>query len=70
MTYKSKKKKDKKEQLKKCIQVYRVINKILLIILLLYWIQDIIDQALGIIKDKNRVETENDMSSLFSREET
>jgi len=69
MIYKSKKKIDKKEQLKKCTEVYRVINKILLVILVLYWIQDIIDQALGIIKDKNRVETENDMNSLFSREE-
>ena len=31
---------------------------------------DIITQSLGLIKDKNKVETENDMYSLFSREET
>ena len=69
MTYKSKKKKDKKEKLKKCLDIYGVINKILLIILIIYWLTDVIDQALGVIKDKNGVKTENDMSSLFSREE-
>jgi hypothetical protein len=70
IAYKSKKKTDKKEQLKKCLQVYRIINKILLIIMFTYWILDVIIQSLGIIKDRNGVETENDMNSLFDREET
>ena len=69
MAYKSRKKKDKKEQLKKCLEVYKIINRILLIILIIYWIMDIITQSLGLIKDRNKVETENDMNSLFSREE-
>ena len=68
--FKSNKKKDKKERLKKCIDVYSIINRIFLIILVLYWIVDIILQARGIVKDKNGIETENDMNSLFSREET
>ncbi len=70
MAYNSKKKKDKKEQLKKCLDVYKIINKILFFIIIAYWILDIIVQSLGIIKDRNGVETENDMDSLFSREET
>ena len=69
MAYKSKKKRDKKEQLKKCLEVYKIINRILLIILIIYWIMDIITQSLGLIKDRNKVETENDMNILFSREE-
>jgi hypothetical protein len=69
MAYKSRKKIDKKEQLKKCLEVYKIINRILLIILIIYWIMDIITQSLGLIKDRNKVETENDMNSLFSREE-
>ena len=70
MAYKSKKKRDKKEQLKKCLEVYKIINRILLIIMIIYWIIDIITQSLGLIKDSNGVETENDIYSLFSREET
>jgi len=69
MSYKSKKKIDKKEQLKKCLNVYRIINRILFTILMIYWLMNIIVQALGVIKDKNKVETENDFDSLFSREE-
>ena len=68
--FKSNIKKDKKEQLSKCLDVYRIINKILIFIFVIYWIVDIILQARGIVKDKNGVETENDMDSLFSREET
>ena len=68
--FKSNKKKDKKEQLKKCIDIYRIINRIFIIISVIYWIVDIVLQARGIIKDKNGIETENDMNSLFSREET
>ena len=70
MAYNSRKKKDKKEQLKKCLDVYNIINKILFFIIFAYWILDMVVQSLGVIKDKNGVETENDMNSLFSREET
>ena len=70
MAYNSKKKKDKKEQLKKCLDIYKIINKILFFIIIAYWILDIVVQSLGVIKDRNGVETENDMDSLFSREET
>ena len=66
----SNQKKDNKTQLKKCLEAYRIINKILIFIIVFYWITDIVLQARGIIKDKNGIETENDMDSLFSREET
>ena len=68
--FKSNIKKDKKEQLNKCLDAYKIINKILIFIFVIYWIVDIILQARGIVKDKNGIETENDMNSLFSREET
>ena len=61
---------DKTEQIKKCLAVHRMINKIFTIIFVCYWIVDIVLQARGDIKDKNGIETENDMNSLFSREET
>ena len=60
---------DKKEKLKKCLSIHRIINKILLGIIIVYWIIDIILQSRGIVKDSNGIETENDMNSLFSREE-
>ena len=63
------KKMDKKEKLKKCLDIYEVTNKILRILFIIYWIVDIILQARGIITDRYGVETENDMDSLFSREE-
>ena len=66
----SNQKRGKEEQLKKCLNVYRIINKILIFMMVFYWISDAILQARGIIKDKNGIETENDMNSLFSREET
>ena len=67
--FKSNKKMDKKEKLKKCLSIHRIINKILLGIIIVYWIIDIILQSRGIVKDSNGIETENDMNSLFSREE-
>ena len=69
MGFKSNKKKDVKEQLKKCLDIHGIINRILSILFIIYWIADIVLQARGIVKDKNGVETENDMSSLFSKEE-
>jgi hypothetical protein len=62
------KKKDEKEQLKKCLEVHGIINRIFSILFIIYWIVDIILQARGIVKDRYGVETENDMNSLFSRE--
>ena len=67
--YKSNKK-DEKEKLKKCVDIHGIINRIFSILFIIYWIVDIVLQARGIIKDKNGVETENDMDSLFSKEET
>ena len=69
MGFKSNKKKDVKEQLKKCLDIHGIINRILSILFVIYWIADIVLQARGLVKDKNGVETENDMSSLFSKEE-
>ena len=68
--FKSNKKGDQKEQIKKCLAVHRILNKIATILFVCYWIVDIVIQAKGIVKDKNGVETEDDMNSLFSREET
>ena len=68
--FKSKKKTDKKEQLQKCLFIHRIINKIFCFLYIVYWVTDIIVQAKGMIKDVNYIETENDMNSLFSREET
>ena len=63
-------KKDSKDKLKKCVDVYKIINKILAFMVLIYWIADVILQARGLVKDKNGVETDNDMNSLFSKEDT
>jgi len=68
--FKSNKKTNKKERLQKCLFIHRIINKIFCFIFLLYWIVDIIIQARGLVKDSNGIETEDDMNSLFSREET
>jgi len=68
--FNSHKKMDNKEKLKKCLEVYKVINKIVGILFIIYWIVDTVLQARGMVKDRYDVETENDMDSLFSREET
>ena len=67
--FKSNKKMDKKEKLKKCLDIYGVINKIVGILFIIYWLVDTSLQARGIIKDRYGVETENDMNILFSKEE-
>jgi len=64
-----KKKSDKKEKLKKCLRVNEIVNKIVGILFIIYWIVDTVIQARGMIKDRYGVETEDDMDSLFSREE-
>jgi hypothetical protein len=64
------KKLGKDEKLKKFLEITQVINKIVGIVFIIYWIVDTILQAKGIIKDRYGIETENDMDSLFSREET
>ena len=63
------KKLGKEEKLKKCLGIYGVIHKIFGILFIIYWIVDTVLQAKGIIKDRYGVETEDDMDSLFSREE-
>ena len=70
MRFNSHKKMDNKEKLKKCLEIYKVINKIVGILFIIYWIVDTVLQARGMVKDRFGVETENDMDSLFSREET
>ena len=65
----SNKKMDKKEKLKKCLEIHGLINKIVGILFIFFWIADIVLQARGIIKDRYGVETENDMDILFSKEE-
>ena len=64
-----KKKSDKKGKLKKCLRVNEIVNKIVGILFIIYWIVDTVIQARGMIKDRYGVETEDDMDSLFSREE-
>ena len=61
------KKKDSKEKFKKCVEVYKVISKIQATLCLFYWVVDIVLQSIGRVKDKNNVETENDLNALFSR---
>ena len=70
MGFNPRKKMGKKEKLKKCLEVHEVINRIVGILFIIYWIVDIILQARGIVKDRYGVETEDDMDSLFSKEET
>ena len=67
--FKSNKKMDKKEKLQKCLDIYGVINKIVGILFIIYWLVDTSLQARGLIKDRYGVETENDMNILFSKEE-
>jgi len=67
--FKSNKKMDKKEKLQKCLDIYGVINKIVGILFIIYWLVDTSLQARGIIKNRYGVETENDMNILFSKEE-
>ena len=69
MWYRSKNKMDEKDKNIRCLKIYNIINKISLIVFLIYWIVDIILQAKGIIKDSNGVETNNDMNTLFTRED-
>ena len=69
MWYKSKNKKDEKDKNIRCLKLYNIINKVSLLVFLIYWIVDIILQAKGIIKDSNGVETDNDMNTLFTKED-
>ena len=51
------------------MDIHGIINRIFSILFIIYWIVDIVLQARGLIKDRYGVETENDMNSLFSKEE-
>ena len=63
------KKKKEKDRNKRCLNIYGFINKICLAFFLIYWVINVILQAKGIIKDSNGIETDNDMDTLFSRED-
>ena len=58
MRFNSHKKMDNKEKLKKCLEIYKVINKIVGILFIIYWIVDTVLQARGMVKDRFGVETE------------
>ena len=60
-------KRDEKDKNKKCLKVYNIINRVFLVLFLIYWILDITLHANGIIKDSNGIETDNDINVLFSR---
>ena len=62
-------KSDQKGKIKKCINIFRIINLICLIGLLIYWAVNIVLEAKGIIKDKDGVETLDNMSYLFVKVE-
>lgn len=66
---KANKKKDKNQKWRNCIYVLNIVNKVMAIMIGIYWITDIILQGNGIVKDGNKIDTENDMKSLFSKEE-
>ena len=67
--YKANKKMDEKDKAKKCLKIYGYVNFACLVILGVYWIVDIVLQYKGIIKDSNGIETDNDISVLFSKED-
>ena len=49
----------------KSVKVFNVINKVLAIILIVYWIYNLFVQGFGFVMDKNYVELENDLGYLF-----
>ena len=60
---------DEKDKSKRCLKIYNIINRVCLGLFFIYWIVDIFLQANGIIKDSNGIETDNDISVLFSKVE-
>ena len=62
-------KKDTKEKFEKFVQVYKIISRIHYALFIFYWIVDIVLETRGMVNDKNNVETENDLSTLFSKED-
>ena len=58
-----------KERIFRLLKLYRTINKILIIVLVIFWVIDIFLQSKGIVKDKNGIETENNLNSLFLTDE-
>ena len=57
------------ERMLKILKMHRSANKILIIALIIYWVIDVTLQYKGVIKDKNGVETENNLNSLFLKDE-
>ena len=64
---KANKEMNQRDKLRKCLKIYNIINKVSLALFAIYWLVDLILQWRGIIKDVNGIETDNDMSILFSR---
>ena len=62
-------KSDQKGKIKKCITVFRIINLICSICLIIYWFINIVLEAQGIIKDVDGVETLDNMLYLFVKTE-
>ena len=60
---------DDKDKNKRCLKIYNIINRVCLCLFFIYWMIDIVLQAKGLIKDSNGIETDNDISVLFSRVE-
>ena len=49
----------------KSVKLFNVINKVLTIILVVYWFYNLFVQGFGFVLDKNYVELENDLGYLF-----
>ena len=49
----------------KSVKIFSVINKVLTIILVVYWFYNLFVQGFGFVLDKNYVELENDLGYLF-----
>ena len=60
---------DEKDKSKRCLKIYNIINRVCFCLFFIYWILDTVLQANGIIKDSNGIETDNDISVLFSKVE-
>ena len=53
----------------RCVKNFNLTSKILIIFMVIYWFSNAVIQWLGLLKDSNGVETENDMSYMFQTPE-
>ena len=49
----------------RCVSNFNLVSKILIIIMILFWFGNAVIASMGIIRDANGVETENDMGYMF-----